>query len=203
MNGRPSNKSVVTAVVLTACAGLGAYTAVWQPRAAEAEDLRRNQAEITASIAQVRQLEDTAAAAQADAGALEAQAAAALAAIPASADLDGLVAAHRDAAGVAGVSELEVAPDPTPTDGGVPGLYAQLVRVSVRGDAASIRDYVHRMESLPRLVVVDAMRSAVEGGGQVTVSLTLRAFHSGSAAPTAIVAVPAPAPGDAGPVPEG
>jgi Tfp pilus assembly protein PilO len=192
MNGRPTTKTVLAGVVLAALAAVALYTAVWQPRAAEAENLRRDQAQISASLAQLDQRLDTAVAAQADAAALGAQAAAALAAIPSAADLDGLIAAHRDAAAAAGVNELEVAPETGATDSGIPGISAESLRVSLRGDAANIRDYVARIEALPRLVVVDRLSTAVEGGGQMTASLTLRAFHSGASAPTAIVAVPTP-----------
>jgi Tfp pilus assembly protein PilO len=117
--------------------------------------------------------------------------------IPAEPDLDGFILTMNDVAAKSQVewSSLVPAP-PVPGPGGGPAVIG--ITIQVKGTFFQILDYLKRLETLERLVVIDAVdvASAGEGGAtpQLAVNLRGRTFAAtaGTTVPGGTPVPPAP-----------
>jgi type IV pilus assembly protein PilO len=125
------------------------------------------------------------------------------AAVPDTPDLAGFLLAANEAATKAGVDYLNVAPAlPATTTPGLPP--AITVALNVTGGYSQVLDYLDRLATLPRVVVVDHVQVSpgVKDGSdpKLSITLTARTFAGQGAPPTAVTAPgAAPAPAGASP----
>lgn len=102
--------------------------------------------------------------------------------VPAEPDLDGFIRTMNDVAAKAQVDWSSLVPSP-PVPGPAGGPAAIGLTIQVRGTFFQILDYLKRLESLERLVVIDGidLSSAGESGGtpKLAVNLRGRTFASG------------------------
>lgn len=173
-------------LAVTVGGGLG-WFAVWAPRAAEVAELQGTRTQLEVQLVQLKDRVRSATEAQADIATVEAEYGRLMAAIPEPADVDGLVAAGTEAAAAAGVTLLSTTPltGSTAPTAGTP-LSVVGLDLAVRGTPEGVTAFVDRLEGLARLVVVDRLALGGDGSGQVTATVSVRAFHTGSLAGPAL-----------------
>ena len=122
---------------------------------------------------------------------------------PPEPDVAGFILAANDAAVRSGVDWVSVAPAAAVVGtGGQPTVIP--VSIAVNGSFFTLLDYLRRLESLERLIVVDSLQlsAGAQGGGAVQLSATLsaRIFTTtpAPAAPGSAAATTAPSPAPVG-----
>lgn len=106
------------------------------------------------------------------------------AAIPAQPDLPQLILQVNTASEQAGVNFLSISPaEPTAassTTGSAAVPYPMNISLSITGGYYQLLDFINRLDTLPRLLVVSGTSVSTSGGSgaELTVSLTLKAFTS-------------------------
>lgn len=197
--GRSSTKAVIALVVMGAIVVLYGWNSVFlaprgQARAAVQQELaaaRTAEQDLRANLAQLRKLAT-------DTQSREAELARLNRLIPSSADVAGAILALDGTAREAQVAWSTFTPaPPAEAVGGGPATLGLTIRVG--GTFHQIRDYLGRLESLDRLVVVDSVsltggNSATPGSPALEADLRARMFAAkGPAAATAAPTPPAPA----------
>jgi len=106
--------------------------------------------------------------------------------IPADADLAGAILVLNDTASQAGVTWASFAPSP-PAGAAGGGPVTMNIGMKVGGTFSQIFDYLRRLETLDRLVVVDSLQigSSTAGNGQtkLDVDIHARMFGAGTGSP--------------------
>lgn len=95
---------------------------------------------------------------------LEADLRALNAAIPANPDLGTFILSANEIATRAGVDFLSIAPSPPAQSAGVGQPTSIGLSIQVRGNFFAVVDYLNRLEQLERIVVVDTVSLAAQGG---------------------------------------
>jgi Tfp pilus assembly protein PilO len=196
--GRSSGKAVIALAVMGALVALYGWNSVFlgprnKARAAVAKELsaaRQTERDLRTNMAQLRKL-------AADTRAREAELAGFGRLIPADADMDGAILALDTAAKEAQVNMAAFVPSP-PAAGAGGGPATVSVAMTIDGTFDQIFDYLGRVESLDRLVVIDSLQLAGGGNGaaspgagpqKLSAQIKARLFTStGPAQPAATVA---------------
>jgi Tfp pilus assembly protein PilO len=109
-------------------------------------------------------------------------------AVPASADLDGFILSANQIAVTSGIDWLSVAP--AVAQAGPEGLSVIPMSIQIKGGFFQVLDYLNRLESMGRLVIVDGINisgstGATSGAPILSVTLTARMFTRAAPAPPA------------------
>jgi Tfp pilus assembly protein PilO len=193
-SGRSSSRAVTALAVMAAFVAVYGWNTVFlgprnKARAAVSKELsaaRQTEQDLRANMAQLRKL-------AADTKTREAELAGLGRLIPADADIDGAILALDDAAKQAQVSMATFTPSP-PAAGAAGGPATVGLAMTINGTFDQIFDYLRRVESLERLVVIDSLQLAGGGNGddaaagpvKLSVQIKARLFAAaGPAAPTA------------------
>jgi Tfp pilus assembly protein PilO len=164
--GRSSSRAVTALAVMGAILALYGWNAVFlgpknRDRAAVEKELsaaRRTEQDLRANMTQLRKL-------AADTKSREAELAGLGRLIPADADIDGAILALDQAAKQAQVSMAAFVPSPTAAGtGGSPATVS--LSMTIDGTFDQIYDYLRRVETFDRLVVIDSLQ--LGGGGTGT-----------------------------------
>jgi Tfp pilus assembly protein PilO len=155
---------------------------------------RQEEQDLRANMAQLRRL-------AADTKSREAELASLGRLVPADADIDGAILALDNAAKQAQVSMGSLLPSP-PAAGAAGGPATVGVAMTIDGTFDQIFDYLRRLETLDRLVVIDSLQLAASGNGaaapgagppKLAAQIKARLFAAtGPAAPAVAVASGAP-----------
>lgn len=183
-------------VVIAAVAGVGAllwYMALFSPARSERAQLR---GKMTAAEGKEQDLQSTRVrlrGLEAGRGAQQAQLAQLRRLVPPQPDVAGFILGANDAAIRAEVDWVSVAPaSPVAGAAGAPSSIG--VSIAVNGEFFALVDYLRRLESLGRLVVVDSLQlaSAGQAGGPLRLSATLstRIFTTEGSVPAVALPVP-------------
>jgi type IV pilus assembly protein PilO len=204
--GRSSSKAITALAVLGAIVALYGWNTVFlgprnKARATVGKELsaaRQEEQDLRANMAQLRKL-------AADTQSREAELARLGQLVPAEADLDGAILALDDAAKQAQVSMTSFVPSP-PAVGAGGGSATVALAMTIDGTFDQLFNYLHRLETLDRLVVIDSLQLAGGGNGagspgagppKLSAQVRARLFAAtGQAAPAATVAAAAPVPSD-------
>ena len=171
---RSSNKAVVALAVLGAAVLLYGWNSLFlssksQARSAVQKELtaaRRSEQDLRQNLAQLRTL-------AADTRSREAELARLGRLVPADADVAGAILALNDTATAAQVAWSSFSPTPqAPNAGGGPATVG--ISMKVGGTFHQVFDYLQRLETLDRLVVVDSI-SLTAGSGVATGSPSIEA----------------------------
>lgn len=171
------------------------YLLLWSPRSAALDDARNDTREAQQQEAELRGRLARLQAAQNDEARVRAQVEALRAAVPDEPSLAELILDANDAATKAGIDFLSIAPNqpvasgaPAPAAGGPvpPGLTPIPINMSVTGGYFQALDFVNRLYSLPRLIIIDGLSVTSAPTGRLVVQITARMFTT---------APPVPAPG--------
>jgi type IV pilus assembly protein PilO len=164
-SGRSSSRAVTALAVMGAVVALYGWNSVFlgpknTARAAVSKELsaaRQTELDLRANMAQLRKL-------AADTRSREAELANLGRLIPADADIDGAILALDDAAKQAQVSMATFIPSPPAV--GAAGAPATVgLSMTIDGTFDQIFDYLRRVETLDRLVVIDSLQLAGGGNG--------------------------------------
>ena len=163
--GRSSSKAVIALAVMGAIVALYGWNSVFlgpknKARAAVAKELsaaRQTERDLRTNMAQLRKL-------AADTQAREAELASLGRLIPADADMDGAILALDTAAKEAQVNMGTFVPSP-PAAGAGGGPATLSVAMTIDGTFDQMFDYLRRVETLDRLVVIDSLQLAGGGNG--------------------------------------
>ena len=134
---------------------------------------RQQEQDLRGQLAQLKKV-------AADTGSREAELARLGRLIPADADLAGAILTLNDTANQAQVAWSSFVPSP-PTPGAGGGPMTMGISMKIGGTFAQIFDYLARLESLDRLVVVDSIQLS-GSGGKLDVDIRARMFASGTGA---------------------
>ena len=200
--GRSSSRAVIALAVMGALVAAYGWNSVFlgprnRARAAVQKDLsaaRQEEQDLRSNMAQLRKL-------AADTKSREAELASLGRLVPADADMDGAILALDDAAKQAQVGMATFIPSPpAAAAGGGPASIA--LGMTIDGTFDQLFDYLRRLETLDRLVVIDSLQlagggssAATPGAGPPKLSAQIRArlfAASGPAAPAAPVTAAAP-----------
>ena len=163
--GRSSSKAVIVLAVMGAVVALYGWNSVFleprnRDRAAVQKELsaaRQEEQDLGANMAQLRKL-------AAETKSREAELASLGRLVPADADMDGAILALDDAAKQSQVSMGTFVPSPPAAGvGGGPATVG--LAMTIDGTFDQIFDYVRRLETLDRLVVIDSLQLAGGGNG--------------------------------------
>lgn len=196
--GRSSSRAVVALAVMGAVVGFYGWNSVFlgprnKARATVQKELstaRQQEQDLRANMAKLRKL-------AADTKSREAELAGLGRLVPAEADMDGAILALDDAAKQAHVSMTTFVPSP-PVAGAGGGPATVSLAMTIDGTFDQIFDYLGRLETLDRLVVIDSLQLAGGGSGaaspgpgpaKLSAQVKARLFSAaGPAAPAATVA---------------
>jgi Tfp pilus assembly protein PilO len=195
--GRSSSRAVIALAVMGAIVALYGWNTVFlgprnKARAEVKQELsaaRRTEQDLRSNMAQLRRL-------AADTKSREAELASLGRLVPADADMDGAILALDAAAKQAQVSMAALVPSP-PAAGTGGGPATVSLSLTIDGTFDQIFDYLRRVETLDRLVVIDSLQLAGGGNGtavaagppKLSAQLKARLFAAtGPAAPGATVA---------------
>lgn len=196
-------RSATTAgVVIVALIGAW-YALYWMPRSNDLASARQATEAATDALAVVQTQLTNAKKNPIDPSKVAAQLASARAALPATSDLAGYLEANETAASAAQVSIVEVTPAKpvggpvaaaasadaaatgTPSPGGDAGARAAsdvdrittiAVHQVVRGERARLVDYLGRLQTMSRLVVIDTVDLTTEDASTASMTIDLRVF---------------------------
>ncbi|HET6874068.1 MAG TPA: hypothetical protein VFH70_04780 [Acidimicrobiales bacterium] len=181
------NKAVLFAVLGAVVIVGGWYAVLWGPRSSSYAKAEKDVAAMTSQAGQLQAQVSRLRAEALQAPVRQAQLAKLQSAIPGDPQLAQFILALDNAATQAGVDLETIAPaPPTASTGGAgvsssgtagPPPPAVKLSLSLKGTYAQILDFIDRVDSLPRLVVIDSV--AVNGGGtgnQLSVTLAGRMF---------------------------
>ncbi|MGD9795385.1 MAG: hypothetical protein AB7V43_18105, partial [Acidimicrobiia bacterium] len=201
-DGGMKRSATMAAVVVVALAGAW-YALYWMPRTNEVAEAHQATAAATDALTMVQTQLTNAKKNPVDPSKVAAQLAAARASLPATSDLAGYLEANEAAASAAQVSIVEVTPAKpvggpvatgtaadesaagTPSPGadaaaqsasGVDRITTIAVHQVVRGERARLIDYVGRLQSMSRLVVIDAVNLTTEDASTASLTIELRVF---------------------------
>jgi Tfp pilus assembly protein PilO len=166
------------------------YVAVYKPKSDEISKVKdetataeRQQQDLEATLARLRELDDNAPQQQARLDVLNS-------AIPADPDLADFIFQANEAAAQSGVDWISVAPTP-PVPGAAGGPSVISLSLQVQGGFFQVLDYLNRLEDLDRLVVIGSINvvsgSDAGAAGTGTTPSTLSTATSGDGAPTLTV----------------
>lgn len=163
--GRSSSRAVTALAVMGAIVALYGWNSVFlgpknKARAAVDQELsaaRRTEQDLRSNMAQLRKL-------AADTKSREAELAGLGRLVPADADMDGAIVALDEAAKQAQVSMAAFVPSP-PAAGAGGGPATVSLSMTIDGTFDQIFDYLRRVETLDRLVVIDSLQLAGGGNG--------------------------------------
>lgn len=202
MRQRPLVVGAAAAVVLV----LLWYVLLWSPRSAALNDARKDTQEAQQQEAELRGRLARLQAAQNDEARVRAQVEALRAAVPDEPNLAELILDANDAATKAGIDFLSIAPNQPLDSGGPPaaagtslppGLTPISLSMSVTGGYFQALDFVNRLYSLPRLVIIDGLSVTSAPTGRLVVQITARMFTTAPPAPTPGATTTTTAPGAA------
>ena len=200
--GRSSSKAVTALAVLGAIVALYGWNSVFlgprnKARASVHKELsaaRQEEQDLRSNMAQLRKL-------AADTQSREAELARLGRLVPADADMDGAILTLDDAAKQAQVSMSTFIPSP-PAAGAGGGPATVGLAMTIDGTFDQLFNYLRRVETLDRLVVIDSLQLAAGGNGagspgagppKLSAQIRARLFATtGPAAPAATVASAAP-----------
>lgn len=191
MNNRTITFSVLAVIMVVALWWVFVFSGIRSDSDAAAKEVETAKAESTSLEAQLKQLE----ALEANAPQTQAQLDAMRKLLPQQADLAGFIDEANALGAEAGVKWVEISPT-TPTQSGAVSTIS--FTMTVNGGYYQVLDYLHRVEGMSRLVVIDGVTidqgEAAEDGGppELTANLTARMF-SQSAVQTAPGAPTTPA----------
>lgn len=182
--------TAVAAVVLVAAWWL----LLWAPRS---KDYKAAQASVTAAQSQVSQLQAQVArlrSLSAQSGALKTELTSLDNAVPTGPDMANFILAANDASVKSGVNLTTIAPtEPTAAQGSAAaqGATPITVTMSITGGYYQMLDFINRLDSLPRLVMIDSVNASASnaGGPELNVTLKGRVFEvkpTGSAATASV-----------------
>lgn len=183
-----TRKKMVAIAVLATLGALAWYMALFSPARSERAHLR---GKITTAEGTEQELHSTRLrlrAVEAGRGAQQAQLERLRRLIPAQPDVAGFILGANDAAIRAGVDWVSVAPaSPVADDAGGPSSIG--VSIAVNGEFFALVEYLRRLESLGRLVVVDSLQLApggqAGGGLRLGATLSARIFTTAGTVPVA------------------
>ena len=196
--GRSSSKAVIALAVMGAIVALYGWNTVFlgprnKARAAVHKELsaaRQEEQDLRMNMAQLRKL-------AADTRSREAELASLGRLVPADADMDGAILALDEVAKQAQVGMTAFVPSP-PAAGAGGGPATVALALTIDGTFDQIFDYLRRVETLDRLVVIDSLQLAAGGNGagtpgagppKLAAQIKARLFAAtGPAAPAAAVA---------------
>ena len=200
--GRSSSRAVIALAVMGAIVAAYGWNSVFlgprnRARAAVQKDLsaaRQQEQDLRSNMAQLRKL-------AADTKSREAELASLGRLVPTDADMDGAILALDDAAKQAQVNMGTFIPSPLAA--GAAGSPATMgLAMTIDGTFDQLFDYLRRLETLDRLVVIDSLQLAGGGNGaalpgagppKLSAQIKARLFAAtGPAAPAASVAAAAP-----------
>jgi type IV pilus assembly protein PilO len=183
---RSSSRAVVAMAVMGGLVLLYGWNSFFlaprsRAKATAAKELataKQNEQDLRQSLAELRKLADATTAREAELARLGRL-------VPSDPDLAGAILALNDVANQAQVAWSSFAPSPpAPSAGGGVSLAVQM---KVGGTFAQIFDYLRRLETLDRLVVVDSIQlaaaSAGNGSPKIDVDVRARLFAAGTASP--------------------
>ena len=182
--GRSSNKAVIALAVLAAAVLLYGWNSLFlssksQARSAVQKELtaaRQSEQDLRQNLAQLRKL-------AADTRSREAELARLGRLVPADADVAGAIMALNDTATAAQVAWSSFTPNPqAPNASGGPAMVG--ISIKVGGTFHQLFDYLQRLETLDRLVVVDSISLSAgsgltTGAPRVEAELKARMFAAG------------------------
>jgi Tfp pilus assembly protein PilO len=186
--GRSTNRAVIAMAVMGALVLFYGWNSFFlaprsRAKAAVAKQLataQNNEQELRQSLAQLRKLAD-------NTKAREAELARFATLVPSDPDLPGAILTLNDTARQAGVQWSSFTPgSPAPNAGGGPVTLS--ITMHIGGTFGQVYDYLHRLETLDRLVVVDSLQLAGGGNnGQSKLDAEVRArmFAAGTGSPPA------------------
>ena len=161
-----------------------AYVLVWRPRAAQVSEINRDR------DAKQQELAGLQAAAASQPAETDPATLALEAAIPPQPELAGLFRQLQAIATDTGTNQKTVSPATPTATTGVPGSSIQLV-ISTSGPRTAVYDYLHRLGTLERLLVVDKVAlsvpavdpaATVPAGDVLNADITARVFTAAAAA---------------------
>jgi len=186
--GRSTNRALMAMAVMGALVLVYGWNSFFlAPRgrakaqvAKELTTARKTQQDLRQSLAQLRKLGDNMKAREAELARLGTL-------IPSDPDLPGAILILNDTARQAGVQWSSFTPgSPAPTVGGGPLTVSVTMHIS--GTFAQLYDYLHRLETLDRLVVVDGLQLAAGDSGsaqpKIDVEVRARMFAAGTGTAT-------------------
>jgi type IV pilus assembly protein PilO len=194
---RSSNRAVIALAVMGGIVMLYAWNSVFlAPRSRAQAKVRKDLAaaqqqeqDLRQSLAQLRKVAT-------DTQGREAELARLGRLVPTQPDVAGAIVALNDTANQAQVDWASLVPAP-PTPGAAGGPASIALSIKVGGSFNQIFDYLRRLESLDRLVVVDSVSltaaAANSGPPKLQAELKARMFAAGTASPvpaTAVAAIP-------------
>ena len=159
------NRRVVLAVVGGALAIIALWWfAIYSPKRSATASAKSERAaaeargrDLEVTVARLKELDRNRPQTEADLRALNA-------AIPATPDLATFILSANEIASQAGVDFLSIAPSP-PAQAAAVGQPTSIgLSIQVRGDFFAVVDYLNRLEQLERIVVVDTVNLASQGG---------------------------------------
>ena len=168
--GRSSSRAVIALAVMGAIVALYGWNAVFlgpknEARAEFRQELsaaRRTEQDLRSNMALLRKL-------AADTKSREAELAGLGRLVPADADMDGAILALDAAAKQAQVTMAALVPSPPAAGtGGAPATVS--LSLTIDGTFDQIFDYLRRVETLDRLVVIDSLQLAAGGNGTSAVA---------------------------------
>jgi Tfp pilus assembly protein PilO len=191
-DGRSSSRAVIALAVMGAIVALYGWNTVFlgprnKARAEVKQELsaaRRTEQDLRSNMAQLRRL-------AADTKSREAELASLGRLVPADADMDGAILALDAAAKQAQVSMAALVPSP-PAAGTGGGPATVSLSLTIDGTFDQIFDYLRRVETLDRLVVIDSLQLAGGGNGTAVaagppkLSAQIKARVFASSAPAAL-----------------
>ena len=199
--GRSSSRAVIALAVMGAVVAAYGWNSMFlgprnRARATVQQDLsaaRQQEQDLRSNMAQLRKL-------AADTKGREAELASLGRLVPTDADMDGAILALDDAAKQAQVNMATFIPSP-PAAGSAGGPATMGLAMTIEGTFGQLFDYLRRLETLDRLVVIDSLQLSSGGNGaaspgappKLSAQIKARLFAAtGPAAPAAPVAAPAP-----------
>ena len=194
--GRSSSRAVIALAVMGAVVALYGWNAVFlgprnKARTAVQTELsaaRQQEQDLRANMAQLRKL-------AADTKSREAELAGLGRLVPADADMDGAILALDDAAKQAQVNMTTLVPSLPAAVAGGPATVG--LAMTIDGTFDQIFDYLRRLETLDRLVVIDSLQLAGGGNGagaapagplKLSAQIKARLFAAGGPAPAVTAA---------------
>lgn len=172
------NLAAATVAPVALVAG-GWWFGVWQHRQDQVADLQQQTAVLNADMASRQAMLHAAERYVAEGDKSAAHLESLRAALPASADIGGFIAANEAAATATGVVISSLAPDPLELKSAPapPGLVSTGIDLTVTGAPAQVTRYLDELTTLPRAVVIDTFSSTGEGTTRASLTLRIRIFH--------------------------
>lgn len=174
------------------------YVALWAPRGRALTDARER--EEAAQLAQddLRVRISRLKAAQRDEPTKRARLETLRAAVPDQPNLGQFILDTNEAANRSGIEFLSISP--TQPSGGTPEAPAAIgLNLSLSGGYFQVLDFINRLSTAPRLVVIDSLNvGGLDASGRLSIGMTARMFTTAGAAPAAGTTTTTTVPGATG-----